>query len=87
MPRRRPAILELNGLIVLNLIRAPFLRKAGNRPFGIRHGVRSLRFLDEVFVSINGRQLYVWRAVDSEPGAAHLAVKSFRARGEPPPYV
>ena len=22
--------------------------------------------LDEVFVSINGRQLYVWRAVDSE---------------------
>ena len=23
-------------------------------------------YLDEVFVSINGRQLYVWRAVDSE---------------------
>ena len=56
------------------------LRRGRPRPDGRWH-------LDEVFVSINGRQLYVWRAVDSEPGAAHLAVKSFRARGEPPPYV
>ena len=35
------------------------LRRGRPRPDGRWH-------LDEVFVSINGRQLYVWRAVDSE---------------------
>src|SRR5450631_3228316 len=35
------------------------LRRVRSRPAGRWH-------LDEVFVSINGRQLYVWRAVDSE---------------------
>ena len=35
------------------------LRRARPRPDVRWH-------LDEVFVSINGRQLYVWRAVDSE---------------------
>jgi DDE domain len=34
------------------------LRRGRPRPDGRWH-------LDEVFVSINGRQLYVWRAVDS----------------------
>ena len=35
------------------------VRRGRPRPDGRWH-------LDEVFVSINGRQLYVWRAVDSE---------------------
>ena len=35
------------------------LRRGRPRPDGRWH-------LDEVFVSINGRQFYVWRAVDSE---------------------
>ena len=35
------------------------LRRGRPRPDGRWH-------LDEVFVSVNGKQLYVWRAVDSE---------------------
>ena len=35
------------------------LRRGQPRPDGRWH-------LDEVFVSVNGKQLYVWRAVDSE---------------------
>ena len=31
--------------------------------------------LDEVFVSINGRQLYVWRAVDSEGEVLDILVQ------------
>jgi transposase-like protein len=41
------------------------LRRGRPRPDGRWH-------LDEVFVSINGRQLYVWRAVDSEGHKAAL---------------
>ena len=35
--------------------------------------------LDEVFVSINGRQLYVWRAVDSEGEVLDILVQPRRA--------
>ena len=38
--------------------------------------------LDEVFVSINGRQLYVWRAVDSEGEVAAEAEEADRLGGE-----
>ena len=34
--------------------------------------------LDEVFVSINGRQLYVWRAVDSEGEVLDILVQPRR---------
>src|SRR5450631_2207066 len=36
--------------------------------------------LDEVFVSINGRQLYVWRAVDSEGEVLDILVQPRRGR-------
>ena len=36
--------------------------------------------LDEVFVSINGRQLYVWRAVDSEGEILDILVQPRRDR-------
>ena len=36
--------------------------------------------LDEVFVSINGKQLYVWRAVDSEGEVLDVLVQSRRDR-------
>ena len=36
--------------------------------------------LDEVFVSINGRQLYVWRAVDSEGEVLDILVQPRRDR-------
>ena len=36
--------------------------------------------LDEAFVSINGRQLYVWRAVDSEGEVLDILVQSRRDR-------
>jgi transposase-like protein len=36
--------------------------------------------LDEVFVSINGRQLYVWRAVDSEGEVLDILVQPQRDR-------
>ncbi len=36
--------------------------------------------LDEVFVSINGRQLYVWRAVDSEGEVLDVLVQPRRDR-------
>jgi len=36
--------------------------------------------LDEVFVSINGRQLYIWRAVDSEGEVLDILVQSRRDR-------
>jgi IS1 family transposase len=38
--------------------------------------------LDEVFVSINGRQLYVWRAVDSEGEVLDILVQPRRDRKE-----
>ena len=34
--------------------------------------------LDEVFISINGRQLYVWRAVDSEGEVLDILVQPRR---------
>ena len=37
-------------------------------------------YLDEVFVSINGRQLYVWRAVDSEGEVLDILVQPRRDR-------
>ena len=48
------------------------LRRGRPRPSGRWH-------LDEVFVSINGRQLYVWRAVDSEGEVLDVLVQPRRA--------
>jgi transposase-like protein len=47
------------------------LRRGRPRPDGRWH-------LDEVFVSINGRQLYVWRAVDSEGEVLDILVQPRR---------
>jgi len=49
------------------------LRRGRPRPEGRWH-------LDEVFVSINGRQLYVWRAVDSEGEVLDILVQPRRDR-------
>ena len=49
------------------------LRRGRPRPDGRWH-------LDEVFVSINGRQLYVWRAVDSEGEVLDILVQPRRDR-------
>ena len=49
------------------------LRRGRPRPDGRWH-------LDEVFVSINGRQLYVWHAVDSEGGVLAILVQPRRDR-------
>ena len=47
------------------------LRRGRPRPDGRWH-------LDKVFVSINGRQLYVWRAVDSEGEVLDILFQSRR---------
>jgi putative transposase len=47
------------------------LRRGRPRPSGRWH-------FDEVFVSINGRQLYVWRAVDSEGEVLDVLVQPRR---------
>ena len=49
------------------------LRRGRPRPDGRWH-------LDEVFVSINGNQLYVWRAVDSEGEVLDILVQLRRDR-------
>jgi transposase-like protein len=49
------------------------LRRGRPRPDGRWH-------LDEVFVSTNGRQLYVWRAVDSEGEVLDILVQPRRDR-------
>src|SRR5258708_34756080 len=49
------------------------LRRGRPRPDGRWH-------LDEVFVSINGRQFYVWRAVDSEGEVLDILVQPRRDR-------
>ena len=49
------------------------LRRGRPRPDGRWH-------LDEVFVSVNGKQLYVWRAVDSEGEVLDILVQSRRDR-------
>jgi transposase-like protein len=49
------------------------LRRGRPRPDGRWH-------LDEVFVSINGRQLYVWRAVDSEGEVLDRFIRRSRCR-------
>ena len=49
------------------------LRRGRPRPDGRWH-------LDEVFVSINGRQLYIWRAVDSEGEVLDILVQPRRDR-------
>ncbi len=49
------------------------LRRGRPRPHGRWH-------LDEVFVSINGKQLYVWRAVDSEGEVLDILVQPRRDR-------
>jgi putative transposase len=49
------------------------LRRGRPRPDGRWH-------LDEVFVSINGRHLYVWRAVDSEEEVLDILVQPRRDR-------
>src|ERR1700687_6276030 len=65
-PVRRWA-LKFGGII------ARQLRRGRPRPNGRWH-------LDEVFVSINGRQLYVWRAVDSEGEVLDILVQPRRDR-------
>jgi putative transposase len=37
--------------------------------------------LDEVFVKIQGRQLYLWRAVDEDGDVIDILVESRRNRG------
>ena len=49
------------------------LRRGRPRPDGRWH-------LDEVFISINGKQLYVWRAVDSEGEVLDILVQPRRDR-------
>ena len=49
------------------------LRRGRPRPDGRWH-------LDEVFVSINGKQLYVWRAVDSEGEVLDRFIRRSRCR-------
>ena len=49
------------------------LRRGRPRPDGRWH-------LDEVFVSIDGRQLYVWRAVDSEGEVLGILIQPRRDR-------
>src|SRR5271166_4517301 len=49
------------------------LRRGRPRPDGRWH-------LDEVFVSVNGRKLYVWRAVDSEGEVLDILVQPRRDR-------
>ena len=49
------------------------LRRGRPRPDGRWH-------LDEVFVSVNGKQLYVWRAVDSEGEVLDILVQPRRDR-------
>jgi transposase-like protein len=50
---------------------ARYLRQARPRPTGRWH-------LDEVFVSINGKRMYLWRAVDSEGEVLDILVQSRR---------
>jgi transposase-like protein len=50
---------------------ARYLRQARPRPTGRWH-------LDEVFVSINGTRMYLWRAVDSEGEVLDILVQSRR---------
>src|SRR6476660_1440960 len=64
-PTRRSAAGLFGGII------ARKLRGGRPRPDGRWH-------LDEVFVSINGRQLYVWRAVDSEGEVLDILVQPRR---------
>jgi len=49
------------------------LRKTRSQPSGRWH-------LDEVFVSINGKRMYLWRAVDSEGEVLDILVQSRRNR-------
>ena len=49
------------------------LRRGRPRPHGRWH-------LDEVFVSLNGKQLYVWRAVDSEGEVLDILIQPRRDR-------
>ena len=49
------------------------LRRGRPRPDGRWH-------LDEVFVSINGRQFYIWRAVDGEGEVLDILVQPRRDR-------
>ena len=44
----------------------------------IRPGADVRRHLDEVFVSINGRRVYLWRAVDAEGVVLDVLVQSRR---------
>ena len=60
-------VLKFGGVI------ARKLRRGRPRPDGRWH-------LDEVFASINGRQLYVWRAVDSEGEVLDILVQPRRDR-------
>ncbi len=49
------------------------LRRSRPRPAAQWH-------LDEVFVSINGKRMYLWRAVDSEGEVLDILVQSHRNR-------
>src|SRR6202142_2382002 len=48
--------------------------------YGGRPGPDERWHLDEVFIPINGRQLYVWRAVDSEGEVLDILVQPRRDR-------
>ena len=61
--------LTFGGIIARKLI----MRRGRPRSDGRWH-------LDEVFVSINGKQLYVWRAVDSEGEVLDILVQPRRDR-------
>ena len=52
------------------------LRRRRSRSNGIWH-------LDEMFVKIAGRQMYLWRAVDSEGEVLDMLVQSRRERLQP----
>ena len=53
------------------------LRRTRPRPDGHWH-------LDEAFISINGRRMYLWRAVDSEGAVLDILVQSQRNKESGP---
>ena len=58
-------------LVTFGLAYAYKLRRSRPRPNDRWH-------LDEVFVSINGKRMYLWRAVDSEGAVLDILVQSRR---------
>jgi hypothetical protein len=46
--------------------------------------MRDIWYLDELFVMIQGRQQYLWRAVDQDGDVIDILVQSRRDRRRPP---